>query len=110
MSPTGRARYERHRPRSRRVSARRGLAQPAAVDSATPLPGAAAPAHIARLFTDAAPGSVLGGALWRVALPATHPRPVALDEHDDAVLADYLPERDWDFPRLRLRAHHRFPT
>jgi TniQ protein len=32
------------------------------------------------------------------------------DEHDCSVLADYLPERDWDFPRLRLRAHHRFPT
>jgi hypothetical protein len=32
------------------------------------------------------------------------------DEHDRGVLADYLPERDWDFPRLRLRAHHRFPT
>jgi len=31
------------------------------------------------------------------------------DEHDRGVLADYLPERDWDFPRLRLRAHHRFP-
>ncbi|MEP7303885.1 MAG: hypothetical protein ABJA98_00070 [Acidobacteriota bacterium] len=32
------------------------------------------------------------------------------DEQDRAVLADYLPERDWDFPRLRLRAHHQFPT
>ena len=32
------------------------------------------------------------------------------DEHDCSVLTDYLPERDWDFPRLRLRAHHRFPT
>jgi TniQ len=26
------------------------------------------------------------------------------DEHDCSVLADYLPERDWDFPRLRVRA------
>jgi TniQ protein len=32
------------------------------------------------------------------------------DEYDSAILADYLPERDWDYPRLRLRAHHRFPT
>jgi hypothetical protein len=32
------------------------------------------------------------------------------DECDAGVLADYLPERDWDYPRLRLRAHHQFPT
>jgi hypothetical protein len=32
------------------------------------------------------------------------------DESDSGVLADYLPERDWDYPRLRLRAHHQFPT
>jgi hypothetical protein len=32
------------------------------------------------------------------------------DEYDAGVLADYLPERDWDYPRLRLRAHHHFPT
>ena len=32
------------------------------------------------------------------------------DDHDAGVIADYLPERDWDYPRLRLRAHHQFPT
>lgn len=32
------------------------------------------------------------------------------DERDAGVLADYLPERDWDYPRLRLRAHDHFPT
>jgi hypothetical protein len=32
------------------------------------------------------------------------------DQSDAAVLADYLPERDWDYPRLRLRAHHQFAT
>ena len=56
----------------------------------------------------------LGGAMWTARLPAAGPRPPAIgdvaDEHDRGVLADYLPERDWDFPRLRLRAHHRFPT
>jgi hypothetical protein len=30
------------------------------------------------------------------------------DAHGTAVLADYLPERVWDYPRLRIREHQRW--
>jgi len=32
------------------------------------------------------------------------------DERDQAFFADYIPERDWDYPRRRRRAQHHFPT